>query len=137
MGLLSKLFGGVKEESPSQNNDYAISSHIASLIDGVISTQGFSELEKPNTAVVIDSNNRIGIIWSSNLKIGDKVKSFVYLNELYEFEGLKGAFGFDVVKGMSAKDAKDIMEMMGGMLGTQAVDKLAIAALHELKRKIT
>jgi hypothetical protein len=79
-------------------DDYQLASWIASVIDGVINTQGFCELEKPDAAIVMNNENRISMIWSPDLKIGGlgmggKIKSFVYLNELHEFKKLKGSFG--------------------------------------------
>ncbi len=136
MSIFGKLFGGgVSKTNPP--DDYTTASWIASVIDGVIATQGFSELEKPHAAIVLDNDHKITMMWSPSIKIGGNVQSFVYLEDLYEFDRLKGSMGLDIPKDLPPKEAKEIIEMMSGTLGQQAVDRLAMAALSELKEKIT
>jgi len=137
MGIFKKLFGGSSSQGTAPQDDFTTASWIASIIDGVINTQGFSELEKPNAAIVMNNDSKISMVWNLNLEIGGQIKSFVYLNELYGFKELKSSFGFDIAKDLPPKDAKEIMQMMGASLGQQAVDRLSISALHELKGKFT
>jgi hypothetical protein len=136
MGLLSNLFGNKEQPTRRSVDDHTIASWIASTIDGVVQTQGFSTLFKQNAAIVLDKNYKVSMTWSPSLKENPDILSFVYLTELSEFESYKSTFDFSLLKDLPPNEAKEIADMMVGALGDRATDMLAIAALHAIKAKI-
>jgi len=125
-----------EKETTSSPSDSTLASWVASLIEGTINSDGFSELERPNTAIVIDNEYRASLRWLPDLKISENILSFIYLKETNEFAELKSSLCSEKFEGLPPEIVSEIVNSIKGtMIQSRFVDNFAISITKRLLEK--